>query len=181
MNNYKNYIHIWINDSAKKGIIGDKEMLNIITKYYGFGEVKLSHYKTGKPYFRGFDTKISISRSGGLTVYALSYKDEVGMDIEKIHALADIANFSKYIFTDKHANDIASHTSNVQLQTFYKYWTLYEAYAKLAGEGLANVLQDKKKLELNIDNNLSYTFMIKRNCVGAVISNREKRLKFFRI
>ena len=98
MNNFKDEIHIWIIDKQKIETNKEKDILNTIFKQYGLSSGNLNNYKTGKPYFKGQNIKISKSKRGNIIVYAFSYKDEIGVDIEKTNKLSDIENFSKYFF-----------------------------------------------------------------------------------
>lgn len=179
MNKYKDDIHIWVDDLSKSEVQNKKQILNVMAEYYGFGKIQIKHYKSGKPYLDGQNTKISISRCNGRVLYALSYCDEVGLDVEKVHALSDIENFSKYIFIDEHAKDIIGDTNNSQAKKFYSYWTLYEAYAKFTGQGLLRILQNKNSLEVGIENIFFHTFVVQSNCVGTVVCVKKKQIKFF--
>lgn len=181
MINFKNDIHIWIVNRNKINIGSEKQILNIILRKYNITIKNFGHRKTGKPYLKEQNTKISISRSKELVAFALSYKDEIGLDIEKIHSLDDIKNFSNFIFMNKHVINIIECHRFRQVYTFFKYWTLYEAYAKLTGEGLISVLQDKKISESDIEKNFIKTFQIEPNCVGTIICGKNKPVDIFKL
>ncbi len=185
MNNFKNDIHIWIIDKQKIETNKEKDIFSVIVKQYGLSSGDLKYYKTGKPYFKGKDIKISKSQRNNIVVYAFSYKDEIGIDIEKMSRLSDIENFSKYIFLSRHAKDIINIIGADKISAFYTYWTLYEACAKLTGKGLVYILQNKldiaPKEQSIIDNNFFCTFKIKSNYIGTVMCGRKKYVKFIKI
>lgn len=181
MNYLKDNIDIWIVNRPKIEIGNDNQMIVKVLEKYGYMIKNYRHHKNGKPYIVGQNIKISISRSGEFFIFALSYQDEVGLDIEKKHKLSDIENFSNYIFIDKHVQDIIHGSCNDKFFTFLKYWTLYEAYAKFTGKGLVGVLNDKKTLEFDLDNIFSYTFIIKPDYVGTVICGRKKSINIIKL
>lgn len=180
MNSFKDNIDIWVVNQKRIEMDGEKQILYTILKQYNIKIKNFGHYKTGKPYLKGQGIEISISRSGEISAFAFCFQDEIGLDIEKVRPLDDMENFSNYIFVEKYVKNIMYFQGLAQSCAFFKYWTLYEAYAKLSGKGLADVLNNKKRLEFDIDNNFIYTFKIEKKYIGTIICSKKKRVKIIK-
>jgi len=177
MISFKDNIDIWVVDQKRIVMDGEKQVLCAILNQYGIKIKNFGHHKTGKPHLKGQDIKISISRSGGVSAFAFSHKDEIGLDVEKVRLLDGVENFSNYIFVKKHVKNIMYFHGLAQSCVFFKYWTLYEAYAKLTGKGLTDVLNNKKRLAFDINTNFICTFKIGKKYIGTIICGKKKRVK----
>ena len=101
---------------------------------------------SGKPYFNfPVSPHFSISHSQGIAAAAIcDYKyGEIGFDIEVIDQKYDFYTIAERFFTDDEKAELeASKNSAV---TFFSIWTAKEAYAKLGGQGLSELLARKDK------------------------------------
>jgi hypothetical protein len=131
--------------------------------------------KNGKPYFKGYDTHLSISHTFDLIGCVFSNK-EIGFDIEKVKKI----DFKKII--DKlyslHKNN--THIQVKNLDDFYYYWTSLEAYLKFKGTGFdfsnnSNFFIDLSKLiTIKIDDNIFslYSDDINTSTIICIIDKR---------
>jgi len=121
-----------------------------------------------KPYI-ALDVEFNISHSDNMVICALSDEGTIGVDIEKIKAVA-ISDFN-FQFSSKELHDI--NLSQNPLREFYRYWTKKEAVIKADGRGLniplnnINVLQNSGSIFLDTQWYL-YELPIDNEYVGHV-------------
>lgn len=81
--------------------------------------------------------RFNLSHSGGLALYAITRKREIGVDIEHIRAdLTDMEIAGRFFFSSEIAALLAL-PAEQRTQEFFNFWTLKEAYIKARGEGLS--------------------------------------------
>ena len=107
------------------------------------GKSEICYDHNGRLYVNNSDINISISYTNDYFVIAMSHKNKLGIDIEKISILPDIMNQAK-IFLNKAELDYFI-ISKQNILVFYKYWTAKEAILKSIGLGL---LTDIKNLNI---------------------------------
>lgn len=91
-----------------------------------------------KPALRGNTCiRFNISHSGSLALYALTSGCEVGVDLEEIRPMPDIAAIaSRYFCREEALQLLAVKGERSQWEAFFRCWTRKEAYIKAVGEGL---------------------------------------------
>ena len=103
-------------------------------------QIKFIKNQYGKPYLQGYtDFKFNISHSGDFVVCAVDDKS-IGVDIEEVKNI-EYKEISRNCFTENEFNYINQENSNIQLNRFYKIWTLKESYIKYCGQGLSMPLE----------------------------------------
>jgi 4'-phosphopantetheinyl transferase len=80
--------------------------------------------------------RFNLSHSGGVVLYGLTYRREIGVDIEAIRPLEDMEQIAKRFFSPTEYADLRSLPANQQHQAFFNCWTRKEAYIKAIGDGL---------------------------------------------
>ncbi len=99
----------------------------------------------GKPFIANPNyqwLQFNLTHTEGLIACALVREQAIGIDVEKLKPLEDLAALCGHAFHPLEANDIlASGLAQVSLERFYRYWTLKEAYIKAKGIGLSLPLQ----------------------------------------
>lgn len=113
-------------------------------------EVHFEYNQYGKPYIKHYtDYNFSISHSKDYIVY-VSDIHPIGIDVERIKS-ANIG-LAKRFFTPKEYSYIVS--SNSLDDSFFKVWTIKEAYIKMLGMGLHKPLSsfDIFSLDCNVYN-----------------------------
>ena len=84
--------------------------------------------------------RFNLSHTHGLLACAVSWRHEVGVDIEQPRPLKDLRGLSRTVLSKaemEHVFDGAD--SREQEQRFYTYWTLKEAYVKALGVGISGL------------------------------------------
>ena len=94
---------------------------------------RLSRNEYGKPFVDGHEEiGFSLSHSGCMVVFA-SWDRPVGVDVEEITDL-DLSLFGRFL-SSRETRMIAAAAD--PLQTFFRIWTVREAFAKQTGQGLS--------------------------------------------
>lgn len=103
--------------------------------------------KYNKPYIKNKGKiKFNISHTDGYVLVGFS-KREIGVDVEKVNYNFDIKRILKSCFTIREIKNIG-----INISTFYKYWTIKEAYLKCEGCGF---IRNPREIEIiYIDNNI---------------------------
>ncbi len=94
----------------------------------------------GKPSIAGSELKLSVSRSEGAALFALSWDMEVGVDIEAIRPTAGIERIAARFFTAAEQRALASLPPERRRLAAFRCWVRKEAYAKGTGDGIASPL-----------------------------------------
>ena len=82
----------------------------------------------------------NISHSHDYGIIAISYDNEVGIDIEKVTELSDMDSIAEYTFSKKEVKFYKK--SEKKHKVFFDIWTQKEAIVKASGEGLSLGLKD---------------------------------------
>lgn len=81
--------------------------------------------------------RFNLTHSGGLVLYAITSNREIGIDLERVHPVADVEQIAEYFFSDKEKTAFRSLSTNLKYKAFFTCWTRKEAYIKARGEGLS--------------------------------------------
>ena len=81
--------------------------------------------------------KFNLSHSGKVALYAITRDREIGIDIEKIHPIADAEQIAQRFFSAKEYAWLSELSPSEKPEAFFELWTCKEAYLKAIGEGLA--------------------------------------------
>jgi 4'-phosphopantetheinyl transferase len=84
--------------------------------------------------------RFNVAHSGDLATYAFGRFDSVGIDVEYISSVGEIAPLARRFFTTREAGEVISAPEADKLHAFYRCWTRKEAYLKALGRGLAEPL-----------------------------------------
>ncbi len=117
-------------------------LAEVLREHFGVKLSKLEIVKGehGKPYFKDNDIYFNVSHCRGLSVCAVAYGAEVGVDAENIRAYR--ANVAKRIFNEAELEALEGATDKDEF--FFNVWTFKESVVKLSGEGLS---WDAKELD----------------------------------
>ena len=80
---------------------------------------------------------VSISHSGNMVAVCTSDKP-IGIDIEKIDEKKDIVKLSNRVFRGK---ELETFKNNPTPDLFYEIWTQKEAYSKIDGQGVNEIMK----------------------------------------
>ena len=140
---YKNY------DTKVRSIVGEMLLKELLVKNnvsYNSLDYYINEY--GKPYLKTINIFFNISHSFDYVITTISDKD-IGIDIEKIRKTP--LNIINQFATEKEKTYILSTNNNIE-ERIFKIYTLKEAYFKMLGTNLNNILE----VEFTIKNNNIY-------------------------
>lgn len=121
---------------ASRGLLRE-----ILSKYLGIEprELHFEYSPFGKPMLVRpchRDIGFSLSRSSGLSLYAITASREVGVDVENVRMDFPFEPAATRFFSAAENAMLAALPENVRQQAFFDFWTRKEAYAKASGAGL---------------------------------------------
>jgi len=93
----------------------------------------------GKPELTGpagRDVRFSLSHSGDRCVIAVSAEGPIGIDVEEIREVPELAGIVRSRFAPGEAAEILALSGGQRLHAFYRCWTRKEAYLKATGVGI---------------------------------------------
>jgi 4'-phosphopantetheinyl transferase len=100
--------------------------------------IEFAYGRKGKPGLRRTTPmRFNLSHSGDIAVYAFTLDCDLGVDVEKLRALADLESISARFFCAAEASELLSLTVDNRLHAFFRCWTRKEAYIKAVGDGLS--------------------------------------------
>jgi len=98
----------------------------------------------GKPHLScglsGAPIQFNVSHSHELALVAVSRERELGVDVEHLRPLDGIDDIITHYFAPVERLALGQVASPVRLSTFYRHWTVKEAYHKACGIGLSSAL-----------------------------------------
>ena len=112
-------------DDKKRTVAGEMLARKTIAEWCSVDETDIVFYKNehGKPYLKDLPCYFNISHSGDFVVCAVSEKNEIGIDIEKIRPI-DL-KIAKRVFSEDETTYILS--SKTPKENFFELWTKKEA------------------------------------------------------
>ena len=98
----------------------------------------------GKPYLAlggdVLDLRFNLSHSHNLALYAVAHGREVGVDLERVRFDETAMEIATQFFSTRELAALRALPEHTRTETFFKYWTVKEAYLKAKGEGLSKGL-----------------------------------------
>jgi 4'-phosphopantetheinyl transferase len=95
----------------------------------------------GKPYLeapRG-DLRFNVSHSGDFALLAFARGREIGVDVERRRAMADLGGLAQHSFSAHEYATWCSLAPDDQLDAFFACWSRKEAFIKTTGEGVSQL------------------------------------------
>ena len=97
--------------------------------------------KHGKPALAGDPDAdalhFNVAHSGGLALFAVALRRNVGIDLERIRPDLAVAEIADRFFSPYGAAMLRALPADLKRRAFFRYWTHNEAYVKARGEGLS--------------------------------------------
>ena len=84
----------------------------------------------------------NLSHSGNLALVAVARGREVGVDIERVRPVNDMAGIAARFFSPFERQALDRVAPEQRLRAFFATWVLKEAYLKACGDGLVRRLED---------------------------------------
>ena len=119
-----------VQDHCKK-----RESVAAATELLNMGVENLRYEENGKPV--ADNCFVSISHSGDMVAVCTS-ENPVGIDIEKIDEKRNLEKLSNRVFCGK---ELETFKNNPTPEQFYEIWTQKEAYSKIDGQGVNEIMK----------------------------------------
>jgi 4'-phosphopantetheinyl transferase len=108
-------------------------------------EIEFAYQDQGKPYLAEHHAAkalhFNLAHAEGKALYAISHGQEVGVDLERVHALPDAAAIASRFFSPTEYAKLDSVIgTHMEAQAFFNCWTRKEAFLKAEGSGLSRAL-----------------------------------------
>jgi 4'-phosphopantetheinyl transferase len=101
-------------------------------------DIEFLYGRCGKPFVAGVDAfQFNVAHSENMAVYAFAWGCELGVDIERVRDLQDIAGIARHFFCPEEVADLNCVSARERRDSFFACWTRKEAYIKATGEGLS--------------------------------------------
>jgi 4'-phosphopantetheinyl transferase len=116
----------------------------LLGQYCGIGphEITYQTNQFGKPSLSSQPFRFNLSACRNRVLIAITLEKEVGVDLEQVRRLPELARMAEQWFSPSERNGIHALAPEMKLDAFYHVWTQKEAFAKAHGEGLSMPLQD---------------------------------------
>jgi 4'-phosphopantetheinyl transferase len=133
-------------DVARARVIARGALRIVLSSYVGVApeELEFGTDATGKPLLSGPTGRgwhFSVSHSASCCLVAVSERGPVGVDIEDVTPLPDLAEITQHYFAPDEAAEILRRTGPARTQAFFRCWVQKEAYLKARGVGLRHGLK----------------------------------------
>jgi 4'-phosphopantetheinyl transferase len=104
-------------------------------------DIRLEADTFGKPFLSDSDARkfltFNMSHSSEVVVVALACGRQIGVDVEKMRPLNDLAGIAESNFTPQERAFLSHHRPENQGCAFFRCWVRKEAYIKAVGRGLS--------------------------------------------
>lgn len=88
----------------------------------------------------GKQWQFNVSHSHGLMLVAVTRRRQIGVDIERVRAVTNMAQIAQRICSPRERAILAACPPNEKHAAFFRCWTGKEAYVKAVGDGLVQPL-----------------------------------------
>ena len=89
------------------------------------------------PEFAHHDIQFNLSHSAGLALYAVTYRYDVGIDVEHIRTNFEHEEIAQRFFSPREVAILNTVSPHLKPLAFFNCWTRKEAYIKAQGQGLS--------------------------------------------
>lgn len=135
--------------------------------------LEFSYGLYGRPYLPPeYGLDFSVSHSNDLILYSFARGCRVGIDVEHETNLPEWTHMISRMFSSREQDWVASLSAPEQRKTFFKLWTLKEAYGKMQGDGLTDSWKDIDILSILKEQNdlTSKTFIPAPEYTAALVA-----------
>lgn len=129
-------------------VLGRARMRQILGRYANQRpeDVELQFENLGKPFFADQELnqrfQFNFSNSSDLAICAVTLKDPIGVDLERVREMSNMLGLAKRFFANSETERLLSQPSAAQPDAFFRLWTRKEAWLKAIGKGLTFPLRD---------------------------------------
>jgi 4'-phosphopantetheinyl transferase len=112
--------------------------------------ISFRYNQYGKPELQDSDISFNMSKSAGRAIFALTRNRSVGVDIEHIRDIPQMAQVARRFFSKSENESLCTYPEDILKKKFFLFWTRKEALVKAIGEGL-NIPLDSFDVSGNVD------------------------------
>jgi 4'-phosphopantetheinyl transferase len=113
--------------------------------------IQIMHNQHGKPYIADSCLQFNLSHVNNDMLCAVSWEDDVGIDVEDTRRKIDIMTVVRTFFTPIELQQFEARSPEAQHALFFHLWTRKEAYLKARGVGLkSNLLKTSIPPEVSL-------------------------------
>lgn len=115
----------------------------ILSRYTGLPPAAIAYHLSahGKPALDGAAASsgisFNVSNAGDLSLYAVTLRQEIGVDLEQVRPMPDGMDIARRFFSAPENEAFAGVPESDRDLAFFHCWTRKEAYIKAVGEGLS--------------------------------------------
>jgi 4'-phosphopantetheinyl transferase len=123
-----------------KEFVAARGMLRLVLSRYIRSrpeELTFRYGQNGKPELANGTLHFNLSHSGHRAFLAVSSKQPLGVDLERIRAKAANARIAAQVFSSSETQTLAALPNTRFTEAFFKGWTRKEAFVKALGDGLS--------------------------------------------
>lgn len=131
------------------------------------GNLVFRYGANGKPYLEtsssgngnGSPPSFNLTHSNGIALLAITQRGHIGIDLEYIHAIPEIATIASHYFSPRECAALGSLPEKEKITAFLNIWTSKEAYIKARGDGFSlpfnsfDIAVYKHNAEIKIETN----------------------------
>lgn len=127
----------------RRFVVGRGTLRRILSRYAGCEpkSIRFGYGEYGKPYIAGpghvCDLKLSVSNCSDLGAVAVTWRTELGLDLERIRPGSDHELIVSREFSDEEKDWFHTAPETQRAAAFFEIWTCKEAYLKGKGVGLS--------------------------------------------
>lgn len=139
-------LHFYYEHHRKRFTVGRGLLRAILGRYLDIEPSRLQfcYGPRGKPAlgktFGGSMIRFNMAHSQEFAIYAVSYRREVGIDLECVRPMPDAEQITGRFFSAYEDELFRAISASQKLEAFFNCWTRKEAYLKAIGDGLAKPL-----------------------------------------
>lgn len=124
-------------------ILAHSALREILSHYLacGPGQLIFSKNKYGKPALDSSKLKFNLSHSGNFALIAVTWEQNVGIDVEHIRSDLEFESLARHFFSPNEVAELMALPLEKRKFGFFNCWTRKEAYIKAQGLGLSMPLE----------------------------------------
>ncbi len=117
------------------------KLREILSRYLSIApkDIEFFYAQNGKPCIDSW-LRFNVSHSHNWALFAISKEIELGIDIEFKRPVANLEEICERFFLKTEYETILNQSQSLKLQTFFEYWVKKEAYSKMVGGRLFQIL-----------------------------------------
>jgi 4'-phosphopantetheinyl transferase len=105
--------------------------------------IEFSYNAMGKPSLdMQHDLKFNVSHADDLLLYTFTFGHLIGIDVERVSNLPELHDLARSMFSPREQSLLISLPDQEKRQTFFRLWTLREAFGKMRGNGLTDEIRN---------------------------------------